>query len=101
MHYTDIVFAKDITPLLVQQTRELECVDLISMLDARYSYLMHLANTEHHMTHERAIKDLIDEIIDIEQLTINLKVERYDLAIICRDYRITVADEIAIEPMLV
>jgi len=80
---------------LMAQLQGMECHMLVRIIDEDY-YKQMAACTVGQVNN--IISDLIDEILEIEAAA--AKIERYDLAIICRDKRVTIADQIALNSLI-
>ena len=73
----------------------MECHELVTILETDYYRQMIAARPTDE---QKVIFDLIDDILVTEKIC--AKIERYDLAIICRDRRVQLADHIALESLV-
>ena len=83
--------------LLIAQLHSMECYELVRIIDEDY-YRQMIACKADTDAVSQVILDLIDEILDVEAVC--AKIERYDLAIICRDKRVNIADQICLNSLV-
>jgi hypothetical protein len=77
--------------VLINKLKSLECVDLINMMEN--DYYREMVGCRIEDANEK-LMNLIDDTLEIEIVAASTDVERYDLAIICRDHRVSLADRI-------
>lgn len=78
---------------LISNLRVLETDELKRIIEE--DYYRQMLNCSKENTNS-VIMNLIDELLEVEQTAANPTLERYDIAIICRDKRVELADQIAL-----
>lgn len=78
---------------LISNLKVLEATELKRIIEEDYYRAMIACRKEDT---NKLILDMIDELLEIEGIASSLTLERYDLAIICRDHRVTLADQIVL-----
>lgn len=80
--------------ILIDNLKSIECVELIKIMED--DYYREMIGCSKEEANER-IMNMIDETLEVEQVASSTDVERYDLAIICRDWRVSLADRIILD----
>jgi hypothetical protein len=80
--------------VLINRLKSLECTELIKMMED--DYYREMIGCHSSEANEK-IMNLIDETLEVEIVASSKDVERYDLAVICRDYRVSLADRIILD----
>ena len=83
--------------ILINNLKSLECDELIKIIED--DYYREMIGCSREQANEK-IMNLIDETLEIEIVAASPDVERYDLAILCRDYRVSLADRIILGELL-
>jgi len=83
--------------VLINRLKSLECTELIKMMED--DYYREMIGCRREEANEK-IMNLIDETLAVEVVAASPIVERYDLAILCRDYRVSLADRIILEDLI-
>ena len=79
---------------LMHKLLHMECKDLITMIEEDYYRTMIACKVEEVNT---KLLDLIDDALNIELHAVHIDVERYDIGVILRDYRVSLADRIILD----
>jgi len=80
---------------LMANLHSMESHELTRIIDEDYYRQMAACHVDQV---SNIIGNMIDEILEVEAVC--AKIERYDLAVICRDKRVSIADQIALKDLV-